>query len=312
MERNANYALVGLASVIIGIGLIVFIVWLAGSRFSHAFDEYDIVFEGPVRGLSQGGEVHFNGIKVGEVSKISLDKRNPQLVIVRAKVTSDIPIRQDSYAGLEPQGITGVNYIQISAGSANRPLLKDTVPDGVVPKLTGRRDALSDLLAGGGFIVQRTVEALDRVNRIFSDENIKSLSATVGNVEAMTAELRKRDSIIADAQKTLKDADLAVLQIRDLAKSSDGLVNGDAKRAVAKLGDAATELEGTAKGVREMVAGLKGPTTDFASTGLPQLSAAIGSLQRATDHLDDMLTEIQSNPRGLVGKAQAKEIEVKP
>jgi len=312
MERNANYALVGLASVIIGIGLLVFIVWLAGSRFSRDFDEYDIVFEGPVRGLSQGGEVHFNGIKVGEVSKISLDKRDPRMVIVRAKVTSDIPIRQDSYATLEPQGITGVNYIQITAGSASRPLLKDTVPDGVVPKLTGRRDALSDLLAGGGFIVQRTVEALDRVNRIFSDTNIKNLSATVSNVEAMTEELRKRDSIIADAQKTLRDSDQAVLQIRDLAKSSNGLVNGDAKRALAKLGDAATELEGTAKEVREMVAKLKDPTVDFATTGLPQLGAAIGSLQRATDHLDDMLTEIQANPRGLVGKASAKEIEVKP
>jgi phospholipid/cholesterol/gamma-HCH transport system substrate-binding protein len=312
MERNANYALVGLASVIIGIALIVFIVWLAGARLSQDFDYYDIVFEGPVRGLSQGGEVHFNGIKVGEVSKISLDKRNPQLVIVRAKITSDIPVRKDSFATLEPQGITGVNYIQITAGSATRPLLKDTVPDGAIPEITGRRDALSDLLAGGGFIIQRTVEALDRVNRIFSDDNIKSLSATVNNVEEVTDELRKRKSIIADAQKTLQSADQAVIQIRDLAKSTQGLVDGDAKRTIVKLGDTATEIQGAAKDIRALIAKLKGPTTDFATTGLPQLSAAIGSLQRASDQLDDMLTEIQANPRGLVGKAQAKELEVKP
>ena len=33
---------------------------------------------GPISGLSDGGEVHFNGIKVGEVTKIGLDKEIPK------------------------------------------------------------------------------------------------------------------------------------------------------------------------------------------------------------------------------------------
>ena len=118
-------------------------------------------------------------------------------------MTSDVPIRADSYATLEPLGITGVNYIQITAGTASKPLLKDTVPEGQIPRMASQRDALSDLLAGGGFVVQRTVEALDRVNRIFSDENIKTFGATLSDVQAVTAELRERKEIIADAQKTL-------------------------------------------------------------------------------------------------------------
>ena len=263
MERNANYALVGLASAILSIGLVVFVVWLAGSGLNQSYDLYDIVFQGPVRGLAQGGEVHFNGIKVGEVSKISLDPRDPRYVIARAKVTSDVPIRQDSYATLEPQGITGVNYIQITAGSASRPLLKETVPPGQIPRMKSQKDALSDLLAGGGFIVQRTVEVLDRVNRVFSDENIKTIGATLSDVQAVTAELRERKSIIADAQKTLQSADEAAQQIRDLAKSSNGLVNGDAKRTLSKLGDAAGEIEATAKQLRGMVDKLQGPDHRF-------------------------------------------------
>ena len=59
MERNANYALVGLASAILLMGLIVFLVLLAGRKFSHDYDTYDIVFQGPVRGLAKGGEVAF-------------------------------------------------------------------------------------------------------------------------------------------------------------------------------------------------------------------------------------------------------------
>ena len=59
---------------------------------------YDIVLTGPVRGLSRGSQVRFNGIDVGEVINLSLDQADPTLVIARAAVTSDIPIRADSFA----------------------------------------------------------------------------------------------------------------------------------------------------------------------------------------------------------------------
>lgn len=312
MERNANYFLVGIISTVISIALIVFIVLLAGNKFSRGYDLYDIVFQGPVRGLAQGGEVHFNGIKVGEVTKISLDPHNPQLVIARARVTSDVPIRKDSYATLEPQGITGVNYIQITAGTATKPLLKDTVPEGEVPRMASQKDALSDLLAGGGFVLQRTVEALDRVNRVFSDENIKTLSAMISDLQTTTAELRERKTIIADAQKTLQSADAAMEQIRELAKSSNGLVNGPAKGTLTKLGSAAAEAQGTLEDVRALTQKLSGPTADFATNGLPALTQAIGGLQRTTENLDRVLNEVQSNPAGLIGKPPAKEVEIKP
>jgi phospholipid/cholesterol/gamma-HCH transport system substrate-binding protein len=312
MERNANYALVGLASTLILMALVVFVVWLAGASLTRDYDLYDIVFQGPVRGLALGGEVHFNGIKVGEVRKISLDPANPQQVIARVRVTSDIPIRKDSFATLEPQGITGVNYIQIAAGTNTKPLLKDTVPDGDVPRMASKRDALSDLLAGGGFVLQKSVEALDRVNRVLSDENIRTFGATLSDIQSLTAELRERKSIIADAQKLLQDSDGAVVQVRELAKSSQGLVDGDGKKTIQKLGVAADEMQGALKEVRGMLNKLSGPTATFASDGLPRLTGAIESLQRATDHLDRLLGEVESSPTSLLGKAKAKEVEVQP
>ncbi|MGI9168814.1 MAG: MlaD family protein, partial [Caulobacteraceae bacterium] len=156
------------------------------------------------------------------------------------------------------------------------------------------------------------VEVLDRVNRLFSDENIKTLGATMSDVQAVTAELRDRKSIIAAVQKTMQNAAEAAQQIRDLAKSSQSLVNGDGKRTMAKLGDAADQIEGAAKGLHVMVDKLQGPTTDFAANGLPRLSGAITSLQRTLDQLGQVIGEVQANPRGLVGKAPAKQIEVKP
>ena len=311
MERNANYALVGAASLILFMGLVLFAVWLAKVSFNQEYDLYDVLFVGPVRGLSQGGEVHFNGIKVGEVTKIQLDKSDPNRVVARARVTSDVPIRADSFATLEPQGITGVNYVQITAGTPSKPLLKDTVPNGKVPVIRSQRSALSDLLEGGGTVLTRTIEALDRVNRVLSDDNITTLGAALSDVQSVTAELRERKAIIADAQKALQTIDATAAQIGALSKSTQGLVDGDGRKAMKDLGAAADELKAAAKDARSMITKLEGPTSDFASTGLPQLTSAVVTLQTAAESLDRLVGEVEQNPRALVGKAPAKEVEIK-
>ena len=312
MERNANYALVGAATLILFMGLLIFVVWLAKLSFNQDYDLYDVLFVGPVRGMSDGGEVHFNGIKVGEVTKIALDKSDPNRVIARVRVTSDVPIKTDSYATLEPQGITGVNYIQITAGAPAKPLLKKTVHSGEVPVIRSQRSALSDLLEGGGTVLTRTIEALDRVNRVLSDDNVKTFGATLSDVQSVTAELRERKAIIADAQKALQSIDTTAQHITELSDSSKGLVDGDAKRTLKNLGDAAEDLKSTSKDIRGMVGKLDGPTTDFATTGLPQLSAAVVTLQQAAESLDRLVGEVEQNPRALVSKAPAKEVDVKP
>ncbi len=312
MERNANYALVGIASILLFIGAIVFGVWLARFAVNRDYDVYDILFFGPVRGLSEGGEVHFNGIKVGEVTKLELDRRDPNRVIARIRVTSDVPIREDSSATLEPQGITGVNYVQITAGTSAKRLLKDTVPDGEIPVIRSQNSALSDLLQGGGTVLTRTIEALDRVNKVLSDENVKTLGAALSDVQAITAEARERKAIIADAQKALQNIDAAAIEISELTRSTRGLVETDGKRTLAELADAAEELKAATSDARAMITRLEGPTTDFATTGLPQLTRAVTTLQSAAESLDRLVGEVEANPQGVLSKSPAKEVEVRP
>ena len=320
MEKNANYALVGLSSLILFIGLVIFVVWLARISFSQSYDLYDIVFDGPVRGLNQGGEVHFNGIKVGEVTRIALDRTNPSRVIARARVTSDVPIRVDSYATLEPQGITGVNYVQITAGTPAKPLLKvaeraKCQSNGLsecIPILKSQRSALSDLLEGGGTVLTRTIEALDRVNRVLSDQNIKTFSATLSDAQAFTAELRERKEIISDAQKLIQDLDTATQHADGILQSTRDLVDGDGKRSIKNIADAAEEAKATAKDLRAMVAKLQGPTSDFANNGLPEITSAVVELQRAAQSLERLINEIQRSPSGVLGKSAAEEVKVKP
>jgi phospholipid/cholesterol/gamma-HCH transport system substrate-binding protein len=312
MERNANYALVGFASLILFVGLAAFVLWLAQVRFARDYDLYDIVWDGPVRGMSVGGEVHFNGIKVGEVQRIALDPENASRVISRIKITSDVPIRTDSFATQEPQGVTGVNYVQISAGTRARPLLKDATPHGQVPVIRSQKSTLSDLIEGGGTVLQRSIEALDRVNRVLSDQNIDQVTGMLKDMHSLTTELNQRKQVIADADKALLDLDVTLQRATHLADSSTDLVNGDGKRALANLADAAQSLKDTSQKAQSMLTKLEGPTSDFATNGLPQLSQAISSLQTATESLNRVLDEAERSPGALISKPPAKEIEVKP
>ncbi len=312
MERRANYALVGAVTLGLLIGLIAFIVWLAGFQFNKHYDTYDVLFVGPVRGISEGGEVHFNGIKVGEVTKLGLDPVDPNRVIARVRLVGGVPVRVDSYAVLEPQGITGVSYIQITGGTQTKPLLKTVTPSGTVPVIHTQQSALADLLEGGGTVLQRAVDALNRVNKLLSDDNIAAISGTFKDLQAVADEAKARKQIFADADKALQDLDKTANSFGELSQNGNKLLNGDGKRAMNNIADAAEEMKGTAHKANDMLGKLEGPTTDFATNTLPELSRTIVTLQQTSASLGALVQQVQQSPQQALGKAPAKEIEVKP
>ncbi|MFX4963531.1 hypothetical protein ABTC07_19835, partial [Acinetobacter baumannii] len=71
------------------------------------------------------------------------------------------------------------------------------------------------------------------------------------------------------------------------------------------LNDAAGEIKATATDIRSTVAKLQGPTSDFASSGLPRITQAIVSLQQAAESLNRVVQEIEANPQGVIGKPPA-------
>jgi phospholipid/cholesterol/gamma-HCH transport system substrate-binding protein len=311
MERNAHYAAIGLATSVLVVGLLLFVVWFAKVSLAKNYDVYRVEFVGAVRGLSKGGEVHFNGIKVGDVTDLKLDAKNANVVIARIQITSDVPVKTDTSAQLEPQGITGVSYIQLSAGSPNAPLLKAvTPPDKFPPLIHSTQSPLSELLEGSGALLAKANDALNRVNQVLSDDNIKQFSATMRNVREVTDEIREHKAVIEHADQAIQNANETMKKFADLAQSGQSLVNGDGKQAVQNISKAAADIDASAKQVNQLIAKVSGPTTDFAASGLPQLTATAASLQQAADSLNQLLREIRASPQGLVAKPPSKEVKV--
>lgn len=312
MERDAHYAAVGIATVALAAALIIFSIWLARLSFNEEYDLYDIVFYGPVRGLSEGGEVHFNGIRVGIVTDLRLDPEKGDQVVARIRVDATTPIRVTSRAQLEPQGITGLNYIQITAGTEGSALLKSQYPNNVVPVLQSQPSPIAELLSGSGTVLAQTVDALNRINRVLSDENIRSFSLSLKNIESLTTEFEARKGMFDELEQALVRANAAMAEYQALGESARRLIETDGQQAVNNLNRAADQAAEAAESANRIVEGLEGPVNDFAASGLPQLEEAIRGLDAATRSLEDLVDEVRTSPREFISRPSSNELEVQP
>ena len=312
MEREARYALVGVVSALLLIVGGLFALGLARYQLNRAYDVYNIDFQGPIRGVSPGGEVFFNGIKVGEVTRLRLDARDPNRVLARIRIASDAPVRTDSGASLEPLGVTGVNYVQLTAGTLDRPLLKLAAPSGSTPTIHASRSRLETLLEGGGTLLARSLDSLDRVNALLSAHNVASISSTLEDVAALSGRVRSQARLLDDLDATLRATDTAALRISDLATRSRVVLDGPGASALSELSQAAVQIRATAGDLRTTLAQIATPAETFATRDLPQLARGVATLQKAAASLDRVVGEVEQDPRAFITRAPAQTIEVRP
>ena len=73
--------------------------------------------------INIGNDVKINGVKVGEISKISLDQEN-YMAIITSSVDESIKIPNDSVFKISNNGFIGSPYIEIELGNSDE-LLKN-------------------------------------------------------------------------------------------------------------------------------------------------------------------------------------------
>src|SRR5207302_10426773 len=129
MEPRANSVLFGAFTLAVIAAAFGFVLWFQRLHTTKQRSPIRIVFEGPASGLRNGGNVNFNGIRVGEVVSVKLD--NPRRVVALAMVENNAPLRKDTLVGLEFQGLTGDAAISVKGGeeaAPSVPLVEDRMP----------------------------------------------------------------------------------------------------------------------------------------------------------------------------------------
>lgn len=309
METRANFVLIG-AFVFLALGaMALFSVWISKAQFAREYSVYDVVFNGAVNGLTEGGEVRFNGIKVGEVTQLGLDQDNPSQVIARIRIDSSTPVRVDSKAVLNFQGITGVTYIQISSGDVSQPLLKPGPPQNPA-RITTEETQLDKLFAGGEDVIASSAETLQRFSIVLSDENIRHFSNILENLDAITAQAAENGRLVEDVRRAVRALGQAGDTVNQAAISIDTASTNFDQRFAAITSDAVAFLDSADKAIKSadtMFSNAGAAVDDLTGTIEPGVDEVLNELANAArdmriliDRLDAVVQDVERDPREFV------------
>jgi phospholipid/cholesterol/gamma-HCH transport system substrate-binding protein len=246
MERKAHYALIGLFTFAVVAGAFGFIFWLHHSSGKKQAVAYRVIFDSSVSGLQVGGNVLFNGIRVGEVTNLRLDPDKPSQVVAMLAVNKSTPIRSDTRVGLEFAGLTGVAAVSLKGVSPKTPLIERE--EGEPPTLKADPSASQDMM-------QAAREVLNKAEEVIA-ANQEAVHQAIADIAMFSASLARNsdsvDSIVRDAKDTMSNAKEATASARtlmeNLDKRTDGITIGvnkmtaTATRQIDLAGKAITDL----------------------------------------------------------------------
>jgi phospholipid/cholesterol/gamma-HCH transport system substrate-binding protein len=313
METRANHVLIGLFTLVTFALLIGFALWAAKFTSKSNWNEYDIVFSEAVTGLGIGGTVQYNGITVGEVRKLKIDPSDPNKVLVRVRIKSDTPIKVDTEAKLAFVGLTGITLIQLKSLNAASPDLKpsDSNP---IPRIVAKESALSKLFSSTDDITTTATNVMLRLNEAFSDQNIKSISKTLDNLEKISgtvaAERQDIALIIRDTRAAIAKLDSTLSSTDNLARKLDEGLADQLPDLIAKLDRTLVQYEALAKNANRVVETNEDAIDNFSQQGLAQVGPAIAELRTLLTQLRRVAAQIEERPNALVtGKSTTEEFK---
>ena len=173
MEFKARFELIGLFTLGVIAGVFGFVYWLNnGGANGSAKPLSSAVFPIPFRACQIGGGVFFNGVRVGEVTSLGFNPKNPNDLDAMISVKSSTPVREDTVVGIQYQGLTGIAGITLDGGSPASPQLAST--NGSPPLMRAGSRVGTDMS-------QMAVKVLNELDGILV-ENRKPLQETVANI----------------------------------------------------------------------------------------------------------------------------------
>ena len=219
MEIRANYVLVGLFTLAAMLGILFSILWLSKDTKKGDLDYYTINFTESVSGLSIGNPVLFSGIRVGQVEDIKISETVPGAVSVRIVVRADTPVREDSVARLEMQGLTGSSAVAITGGTAASPLVE--IELGATGYIRSQPSPLAAVMADAPGTFAQAKVVLENLEAVLSTDNQQKISEILSSTALLTTTLADNSHTIVEVFNATKDN---LHELRKLLRSTNKAV----------------------------------------------------------------------------------------
>ncbi len=301
METKANYVLIGAFTLAVIAGGFLFVLWFSGASKTAEHKTYRIVFTGSVSGLTRGSTVLFNGLNVGAVTSIDFLEKDPSRVAALIDIAGRTPVKTDTKARLESQGLTGVAAIALTGGEESAPPALEPGPNGELPVINADRSDFQNLLENVQRLSAKADDVLEKADKLIGD-NGPAITDTLKNVDTFSKALADNSSGI----------NAALSGVADLGQKIGPLANrlqvlSDDVDALVKAVDADK--------VRNVVANVEGFTATIAHNqgnidSLLKDSAALAKrLNDTAGQLDGALNDIRNLAKAVDTKKVADVVD---
>lgn len=308
MEPKVSYALVG-AFVIILVGALAGIVlWLGEGDLQKTYDRYHAYMKESVSGLSVNSPVKYRGVEVGRVKEIVLNPDNPEEVRLTLDIVRGTPVKEDTLAVLDTQGLTGLATVNLSGGSKGSPPLQaqpgQEYPviksgssllfrlDMAISRLLSEQ-SLTRLLDNLNALTQNATAVIDEDNRAMLRQILKDLSTLVQTLAAQSAQADKGvRSAVQTAENLAALTDAMNKQIPAMLKRID--------KSVAALQTTMEEMARAGKTVGSVVRDTRPDLEQFTRQTLAEAGLLVSELRQATATLNRLAQDLEREPNALI------------
>lgn len=306
METKANYVLIGAFTILVSLFILMFALWAAKYSSDQEWQNYSVVFNEPVTGLTEGSSVLYNGISVGTVTQLRLAPNDPRQVSAQLRLYADAPIKVDTRAKIATPSLTASPIIQLTGGAPNSQLLR-IVDTSEAPLIKTEPSALQNIQDTANKLVQR-------VDTLVSEENIKAIEMSLKHVEAITGSVAAERQQIAALMQGLRASSDQLQVLMRTANATVGGVNdklvNELPAMTAKLNGTLAQLESASKNADSLLSENRGPIREFTQDGLGQIGPTMKELRAAARDVRVLVDNINQSPLDFVrGRSGVREFD---
>lgn len=295
METKANYVAVGIFTLLMLLAAFGFVYWTAGTGGGD-FATLRVRIPGSASGLGRGSAVLFNGVKVGDVTRIFIDVNDPTVALADTKIDRLTPITKSTTADVGLAGLTGQASIELKGGVVGEEnLLAVAEANGTVAEITANPSALGNILQLAQNFLTRADAVLTGVEGFVNDVK-PPLVATAENAQKFSEALgRNADNIdqflasVGDLSKTFSAVsgrlDSTLATVEDLLKAVDRekitTIVGNVEAVTKDLKGVSKNIESTMAGVDKAVSSITTLSQNATGT-ISKVDEIVASVDPAT------------------------------
>ena len=297
METRAKHITIGAFVLSSVLAIAFFVFWLARFEGEVKYYPYFVRFSGSVSQLRVDSTVLFGGIPVGRVIDVRIDPENSELARVDFAIREGTPIRVDSRATLELQGITGGVVVQISRGTSTAALLAPG------SEITAGPSALEQIVRRVPDLLTKIDDITQRMSDLLSDQNRQAFSNSLANLERITQQLvggaTSAEGVMTDASGAIQELNNAAKEFSALAVELRGTVGdarGDVTKAAKNFALMAESFNRTSKQLSAVIDDNREPLKQFSATTLYETGELVSELRRLVASMTRISNQFEKDP----------------